>query len=203
MANKPTAWKLKTIVGMSVILWSGTALASQSVINQVTAACAGKTLVVDVNDCATCHGPGFNTTNPSNMYWMDAASGLYDSFCPDPVATTDPTPTPDPTPVVDPTPTTDPGTGTGMDDGMDDGWGEDDMTSDDGFDSGQTAKGGRGRSYRDDPLGDDPFADDGEDDAYTGGDTSGGGSTSSGGDSGQGDRKNDRGDNGKHLGQFK
>jgi hypothetical protein len=68
-------------LGVGMLLWSGDALASQSVINAVTQACAGQQLTVNVNDCALCHGSSFTTINPSNMYFSDAQSGFYDSFC--------------------------------------------------------------------------------------------------------------------------
>jgi len=72
---------LQLAIGFSTLLWTGDALASSAIVSAITSACAGKTMTVSVTDCALCHGSAFTTVNPSNMYWSDAQSGFYDSFC--------------------------------------------------------------------------------------------------------------------------
>jgi hypothetical protein len=175
-------------LGAVLLLWSSDALANQSIINAITQACAGQQLTVNVNDCATCHGSSFTTINPSNMYFSDAQSGFYDSFCP-PVDTGSTTGT-----------GTDTGTGTGTSaGGTDTGTGTDTgsgTTAGSGSGSGTDDGTMAGDDTSDDMSGDDGpriggLGDDGTDDGgyrgHRGSHSSGGGDTSTGDDSGSTD----------------
>ncbi|MDH4229600.1 MAG: hypothetical protein OEW11_07645 [Nitrospirota bacterium] len=191
MAHTPHTGMIRTLqaaAGISLMLWTGTAFANSAIVGQITTFCASKPTVVNINDCATCHGAAFVTMNTSNMYWSDARNGFYDSFCPAPTPTPTPTPVIDPTPttpVIDPTPVVDPVLTTG--------------TTSEPFTSRQMRH-GRTTTDSGDAFGDDPFGDD-DVTLTSGGSTRPTATTGTRGSGYDSTRPELKGDNGRHKGR--